>query len=287
MFHWKGTTVFASVLPAVVNLRRPGMGSSPDWNRQTLMTQWTQQDVWRENDLFRLCSALIEIHMTHWKSVSWLINLTHWGRVAHICISKLTIICSDNGLSPVRRQAIIWTNAEILLNEPIRTNFSEILIETRIFSFKTISFKMSSGKRRPFCLGRNVLCHLLLKTEYSKKNYFMTADDWLLLTTSLQHPSYQLNKINWSLSAKIEEIFNILAYLLMTGSLPVQWRHNGCHGVSNQQPHDCLLNCLFRCRLKTPKLRATSLCAGNSPVTGKFPAQRASNGRNFRNDILK
>ena len=37
--------------------------------------------------------------------------LTHWGRVAHICVSKLTIIGSDNGLSPGRRQAIIWTNA--------------------------------------------------------------------------------------------------------------------------------------------------------------------------------
>ena len=41
--------------------------------------------------------------------------LTHWGRVTHICVSKLTIIGSDNGLSPGRRQAIIWTNAGILL----------------------------------------------------------------------------------------------------------------------------------------------------------------------------
>ena len=39
--------------------------------------------------------------------------LTHWGRVTHICVSKLTIIGSDNGLSPDRRQAIIWTNAEL------------------------------------------------------------------------------------------------------------------------------------------------------------------------------
>ena len=42
-------------------------------------------------------------------------SLTHWGRVTHICVSKLTIIGSDNGLSPDRRQAIIWTNAGILL----------------------------------------------------------------------------------------------------------------------------------------------------------------------------
>ena len=54
-------------------------------------------------------------------------HLTHWGRVTHICVSKLTIIGSDNGLSPGRRQAIIWTNAGILLIRTLGTNFSEIL----------------------------------------------------------------------------------------------------------------------------------------------------------------
>ena len=52
--------------------------------------------------------------------------LTHWGRVTHICVGNLTIIGSDNGLSPGRRQAIIWTNAGILLIGPLGTNFSEI-----------------------------------------------------------------------------------------------------------------------------------------------------------------
>ena len=52
-------------------------------------------------------------------------ELTHWGRVTHICVGKLTIIGSENGLSPGRRQAIIWTNAGILLIEPLGTNFSE------------------------------------------------------------------------------------------------------------------------------------------------------------------
>ena len=84
-------------------------------------------------------------------------DLTHWGRVTHICISKLTIIGSNNGLSPGRRQAIIWTNAGILLIRPLGTKFSEILIEIWIFSFKKIGFNMSSAKWRPFCLGLNVL----------------------------------------------------------------------------------------------------------------------------------
>ena len=62
---------------------------------------------------------------------------------------------------------------------------------------------------------------------------------------------------------------------------PLQWRHNEHDGVSNHQPHDCLLNRLFRRRSnKTSKLRVTGLCAGNLPVTGEFPAQRASNAEN-------
>ena len=61
----------------------------------------------------------------------------------------------------------------------------------------------------------------------------------------------------------------------------LQWRHNGRHSVSNHQPHDCLLNGLFRRgSKKTPKLRVTGLCAGNSPGTGEFPAQMASNAEN-------
>ena len=73
--------------------------------------------------------------------------LTHWGRVTHICVSKLTIIGPDNGLSPGRRQAIIWTNAGIWLIRPLETNFSEILIKIHTFSFPKIYLKMSSGKR--------------------------------------------------------------------------------------------------------------------------------------------
>ena len=60
--------------------------------------------------------------------------------------------------------------------------------------------------------------------------------------------------------------------------LSLQWRHNEHDGVSNHHPHDCLLKCLFRSRSKkTSKLLVTGLCERNSPVTGEFPAQRASN----------
>ena len=77
--------------------------------------------------------------------------------MTHIYVSKLTIIGSDNGLSPDQRQAIFWTNVGILLIWPLGTSFSEILIEIHAFSFKKMHLKMSSGKWRPFCLGLNVL----------------------------------------------------------------------------------------------------------------------------------
>ena len=88
-------------------------------------------------------------------------NLTHRGRVTHTCVSKLTILASDNGLSPDRRQAIIWTNAGLLLIGSLGTNLSEILIEILTFSFKKMRLKVSSAKRRPFCLGLNELTGVL------------------------------------------------------------------------------------------------------------------------------
>ena len=96
------------------------------------------------------CSIIIYM----WVSI---VSLTHWSRVTHICVSKLSILGSDNGLSPGRRQAIIWTNAGILLIGPLGTNFSEILIEINTFSFKKLLLKTSSAKWRPFCLGLNEL----------------------------------------------------------------------------------------------------------------------------------
>ena len=63
--------------------------------------------------------------------------------------------------------------------------------------------------------------------------------------------------------------------------MALQWGHNGCDGVSNHRSLCCILNRLFRRRSKkTSKLRVTGLCEGNSPVTGEFPAQRASNAEN-------
>ena len=78
------------------------------------------------------------------------LTLIHRDHVTHLCVGNLTIIGSGNCLSPVRRQAIIGTNAGILLIRTSGTNFSEISSEIHTFSFKKRRLKMSSGKWRPF-----------------------------------------------------------------------------------------------------------------------------------------
>ena len=83
--------------------------------------------------------------------------LTHWGRVTHIWVSKLTIIGSDNGLSPDRRQAIIWTNAGILSIDLLGTKLSEISIAIHIFiqenASENVVWKMAAILSRPQCVN--------------------------------------------------------------------------------------------------------------------------------------
>ena len=83
--------------------------------------------------------------------------LTHWGQMTHICISKSTIIGSDNGLLPGWRQAIIGTNAGILLIGPYGTNFSEIFNQnSNIFihenEFESVVCKMAAILSPPLCV---------------------------------------------------------------------------------------------------------------------------------------
>ena len=80
-------------------------------------------------------------------------SLTHCrGRMTHICVSKLTIIVSDERMSPGRHQAIIWTNPGILFMRILGTNFNEI---NHASSFKKMYLKMPSAKWWHFCLGLN------------------------------------------------------------------------------------------------------------------------------------
>ena len=77
--------------------------------------------------------------------------------MTHKCVGNLTIIGSDNGLTPGRCPANIWTNACVFLVGPVETNFNEISIGILTFSFKKMCLKASSAIWRPFCVGLNVL----------------------------------------------------------------------------------------------------------------------------------
>ena len=132
------------------NSCRPNLCLILDCDQYLKWSGYINTPNWSISDWFQLQGS-------RQKCISKKEDLTHWGRVTHICVSKKTIIGSDNGLPPGRHQAIIWTNAGLLLIGTLGTNFSEILIKIRIFSFKKMGFNVSSAKWRPFCLGLNVL----------------------------------------------------------------------------------------------------------------------------------
>ena len=114
-----------------------------------------------------LYSTLYTLTPSNCNALFQMRSLTHWGRATHTCVGKLTIIGSDNGLSPGRHQAIIWTNAGILLIGPLGTNFSEILIEIQTFSLTKIRLKISSAKCCSFRLGLNVFTDTLLNWQWT------------------------------------------------------------------------------------------------------------------------
>ena len=93
--------------------------------------------------------------------------------MTHLCVGKLTIIGSDNGLSPGRRKAIIWINAGILVIGHLGTNFSEKLVGIEKFSLKKIRLKMSSTKCCPLRLGFNVLTLSLSLWGLDKRLHFV------------------------------------------------------------------------------------------------------------------
>ena len=94
-------------------------------------------------------------------------------RVTHICVSKLNIIVSDNGLLPGCCQAIIWTNAGIFLIGPLGTDLSDILVKIYIFSFKIMHLKMSPG-------------NWWLNTGKSGSNFKKPISNFVLLSTLVQ-----------------------------------------------------------------------------------------------------
>ena len=221
--------------------------------------------------------------------------LTHWGQVTHICISKLIIIGSDNGLSPGRRQAIIWTNAGILLIWTLGTNFSEILSEIHAFSFMKMHLKRSSAKWLPFCLSLNVLTHwgrdkmaAIFQTTFSNGFSWMKIYEfWLTFHWSLflglqltifhhwfrkwlgadQATSHDLNQ--WWLDYRriyVSLGLNELIYFWCN------WKLFGQAIITMTNQHTWSGWCHDMKMLST----LLAFSAGNPLVTGGFPSQRCN-----------
>ena len=102
----------------------------------------------------------------HWQALSEVQCFQRFSRFMWLCVTFmcdfysaniLTIISSDNGWLPGRRQIIIWTNAGMLLIGPLGTTFSEIYIKVHTFSFKKMLLEMSCGHWRPFGFVTNLL----------------------------------------------------------------------------------------------------------------------------------
>ena len=136
---WEFTGYSQIQEPSSIFWKRPPTGMKVDcayWTSRKMLTTNCEISTAETMTIYRQHSKV-----THTKNI-WMQSmhlciLTHWGRVTHICISKLNIIG--------RWEAIIWTNAGILLIGPLGTNFSEILIKIQTFSLKKMHLKMSSA----------------------------------------------------------------------------------------------------------------------------------------------
>ena len=117
----------------------------------------------------------------------------------------------------------------------------------------------------------NIFCHIINKLHQSQ----------LDASSVDKHYSFYFIYHPFQMHLYTHVYLHATACWLVAVIRSLQWRHNEPDGVSNHQPHDCLLDFLFSRRSKkATKLRVTDLCAGNSQVIGEFPAQRASNAAN-------
>ena len=162
------------------------------------------------------------------------------------------IIGSDNGLSPVRWQPIIWTHDGLLSIWPKGTYFIEILLEIQKFSFKKMYLKYRLQKWRPSCPGLNELTHLVLRWEHSWRN---RSIPWLLMPWLIVSLGYQQPCLcNMVLVLNEERLLPALLsqYWKMVSFFLGSWWHH------QMETFSALL----------------AFCEGNSQVTGEFPSQR-------------
>ena len=143
-----------------------------------LEINWTNQFIklCNHENAFEILSTKVAVKFRIVDNLTTCVNipiLTNWGRVTHICVSKLSII-GDNGMSPDPPSHYLnqcWNIVKCNLKSTVQK-----LIEIHTFSFKNIHLKISSGKWRPFWLGLNVLTEILgCNYVYMHKCYIISV----------------------------------------------------------------------------------------------------------------
>ena len=126
------------------------------WWHKSDTFMWVVYFLWILWKLSAFVWGYRAIFWFNWHIQNTTIWLTHWDRVTHICVGKLIIIVSDNGLLPARRQAVIWHNIRDIVNwtlgNKLQWNFnrnSNIFIQEN--AFESVICEMASILYQPQC----------------------------------------------------------------------------------------------------------------------------------------
>ena len=174
---------------------------------------------------------------------------------------------------PVMARGILFNNVYCAACHGIR--LQEVDIVTSTYDIKCGEPDSSSAHFAPFQQMFDCKTPMLIvDSKYHDLERFKSVcacDQVYSIYSECNHPTFK--EECHAYAAVIQQERKPKVSFVTTVS-PLRWRHNGHDGVSNHQPHDCLLNRLFRdIWNKTSKPCATGLCAGNSPETGEFPTQ--------------
>ena len=162
-FHWRFSHVsncqFESALVQVLA-----------WHHKQVTSHYFNQ--WWPSSLMHLCIMVTRAQWVKAQIKPVQLPLTHPPLCCIYASVSRVSIGSDNGLSPVRHQAITWNNTHLLSIRPLGTNLCEIGIKTQKCSFMKMHLKISPAKWRPFCPGGDELIML-------HQHFFYQNNCWL------------------------------------------------------------------------------------------------------------
>ena len=243
---------------------------------------------------FKRNTAILVLYPLILTSVNIAVSIVSWWRHQMEIFSALLAICPRWHKGQWRR-ALMFSLIGNRINSWVNNDEAGDLGRNRAHYDVTVmcwKYHRRTHYHLCVCVCQSICCHLFsfIWSHYVESmKYEMSMNILVLTTNTLKMPSFCVTH-RWHqmfpwlcyIQYGMHQTFYALFYpTYTTPKLQLRWRHNGCDGVSNDQPHHCLVNSLFgRRSKKTSKFRVTGLCVGNSPGTAEFPAQMASNAEN-------